>query len=303
MVIVRLRDGAGLHMRVLGRGRPVLMLPGLGMDSRHWLPFILPYLRDFRFYLPDFRGFGKSAALRLNQPDVFHNHMQDVQDLIASCGLQDFLLAGISLGGSTALHLQREAGLQGVRAYLHIDQSPAVGNGPDWPHGLFGVRQDEIFAQLHQLRTLLASHEGSTQHLHQLPRAERQQAAAILAEVGVLLSGRNWLRPVLRRVLVSPRQLSRHLPLSRLEDCQAYLSAYLSGGHDYRQSLRACPVPITVMVGMRSPLYAPAGQMAIADYAPQVRIVRFHKSGHVPLLDEPLKFTRELGRFLYGAES
>jgi len=52
------------------------------------------------------------------------------------------------------------------------------------------------------------------------------------------------------------------------------------------------------MVGMKSPLYAPAGQMAIADYAPNVRIVRFHKSGHVPLVDEPLKFVRELGRFL-----
>ncbi|HEX5277121.1 MAG TPA: alpha/beta hydrolase, partial [Fluviicoccus sp.] len=69
---------------------------------------------------------------------------------------------------------------------------------------------------------------------------------------------------------------------------------------DYRAALRQCPVPVTVMVGMKSPLYAPAGQMAIADYAPHARIVRFHKSGHVPLVDEPLKFVRELGRFLHG---
>jgi len=67
-----------------------------------------------------------------------------------------------------------------------------------------------------------------------------------------------------------------------------------------RDSLRACPVPVTVMVGMRSPLYPAPGQMAMAALAPQGKVVRFEKSGHVPLTDEPLRFTRELGRFLYG---
>ena len=38
--------------------------------------------------------------------------------------------------------------------------------------------------------------------------------------------------------------------------------------------------------------------MAIADYAPDVRIVRFERSGHAPLVDEPARFVRELGRFL-----
>jgi pimeloyl-ACP methyl ester carboxylesterase len=50
---------------------------------------------------------------------------------------------------------------------------------------------------------------------------------------------------------------------------------------------------------MKSPLYAPAGQMAIADYARYVRIVPFHRSGHIPLMDEPVKFIRELGQFLH----
>jgi non-heme chloroperoxidase len=297
MPFIPVRDGASLYVRVVGRGQPVLLLPGLGMHSAHWLPFILPYLGRFRFYLPDFRGHGKSAPVRLNQADVFHNHMEDVQDLITGLHLRDFLLGGISLGGSTALHLNRETGLPGVRRYLHIDQSPCVGNRPDWPHGLFGLRQDELFGQMHRLADLLDDH-AHLGHLGELPPSARREAAATLAEVAAAMSGRPLLKPFVRHLLASPGQLSRRLPLTRLDDCRAYLRAYTVGSHDYRAALRHCPVPVTVMVGMKSPLYAPTGQMAIADYAPNARIVRFHRSGHVPLVDEPVKFVRELGRFL-----
>ncbi len=34
------RDGATLRVRLLGRGQPVLMLHGLGMQGRDWLPFV-----------------------------------------------------------------------------------------------------------------------------------------------------------------------------------------------------------------------------------------------------------------------
>jgi non-heme chloroperoxidase len=51
----------------------------------------------------------------------------------------------------------------------------------------------------------------------------------------------------------------------------AYLQSYLNS-HDYRESLRQCHVPVTVMVGMQSPLYNPLGQMAIADYAPNCKV-------------------------------
>lgn len=299
MPFIPVRDGQSLYVRVLGRGQPVLLLPGLGMHGGHWLPFIWPYLGRYRFYLPDFRGHGRSAAVRLNQPDVFQNHMEDVQDLIAALGLKDFLLGGISLGGSTALHLNRESGLAGVRRYLHIDQSPCVGNRPDWPHGLFGHRQDHLFGEMHRLADLLADHAHLT-HLGDLPLGARREAASTLSEIVAGMTGRPLLKPLVRRMLVSPAQLSKRLPLNRIDDCHAYLRAYTAGGHDYREALRRCPVPVTVMVGMKSPLYHPHGQMAIADYAPQARIVRFHRSGHVPLVDEPVKFIRELGRFLQG---
>lgn len=297
---VTLRDGESLQVRVLGRGQPVLLLHGLGMQGRHWLPFVWPYLHRFRFYLPDLRGHGASSQLRLNQADVFQNHMEDVQDLIAHFGLRDFLLGGISLGGSTALHLQRAGGFTTVRRYLHIDQSPCVGNREDWTFGLYGERQAEFFAGLQPLLALLDEH-AHIERLEALPASARRAAMSILADTFANILGQRALAPVMTAAGRWPWLLPHVLPLLHVQDLRAYLASYLGGGHDYRDSLRGCLTPITVMVGMRSPLYAPQGQMAIADYAPVCRVVRLEKSGHAPLLDQPLRFTRELGRFLQAA--
>lgn len=302
MPYVPMRDGRELHVRVIGRGTPVVLLPGLGMNGAHWLPFVLPFLRTHRFHLPDFRGFGRSWHLRIEHPDVFASHANDVRDLVAHFGLRDYLLGGISLGGTTALHMNRDGGLEGVRRYLHIDQSPCVGNRDGWDHGLFGERQPELFAEMREALELLDRHPEAT-HLSQLPQPARGRAADVLAKVVAMIGGDERRAPGIRRAILLPRPLSGRLPLAHLDDVRTYLRAYVGGGHDYREALRACSVPITLMVGMNSPLYAPEGQMAIADYAPDVEVVRFERSGHVPLVDEPRAFVREFGRFLTGERS
>ena len=107
MAFATARDGQQLHVRVLGRGRPVLLLHGLGSSGMQWLSFVLPLLGVVKFYRPDLRGAGRSAAVGLNQPDMFQNHVEDVEDvedLVRHFGLQDFLLAGHSMGATTALH-------------------------------------------------------------------------------------------------------------------------------------------------------------------------------------------------------
>lgn len=297
MPLVPLRDGRSLHVRVVGRGEPVLLLPGLGMNSTHWLPFVLPFAGRRRFVLPDFRGFGRSSHLRIERDDVFDSHADDVRDVIAHFGLRDFLLGGISLGGTTALHMHHTGGLPGVRRYLHIDQSPCVGNREGWRHGLFGERQEEIFREMAGALALLRRYPHATS-LDALPAEDRRRAAATFAKIVAMIGGDEARARTIERALLAPRALASRLPLSNLDDVRTYLDAYLRGGHDYRPSLRALRVPVTLMVGMRSPLYAPIGQMAIADHAPEVRVVRFERSGHVPLVDEPRKFVREFGRFL-----
>lgn len=299
MPYVTVRDGQRLYVRVIGRGRPVLVLHGLGMNSSHWLPFIWPYLHRYRFYMPDFRGAGRSTDVPLNQSDVFQNHMEDVDDIARALGLHDVRLIGYSLGASTALHWQRQGGFSRVKRYLHVDQSPCVGNQHDWRHGLFGERQEEVFAGLSRLLDLLGHYEHC-RSLADLPLAQRQQALGLLADTLGDMTGKHSMRPLLLAASHWPKVLDLLLPIKRLDDMRAYLAAYTQGSHDYRASLQGCPTPVTVLIGMQSPLYHHAGQTHIAHSVRHGQVVRFHRSGHAPLIDEPLKFTRTLGEFLRG---
>jgi non-heme chloroperoxidase len=300
MPYVTLRDGNRLHVRVIGRGQPVLMLHGMGMEGAHWLPFVLPYIARYRFYLPDLRGAGKSRELNYNQPDIFRNLAEDTEDVIRQLQLQDFLLVGYSLGGSTALHLLREHGFHGVRRYLHIDQSPWVGSGDDWRHGLGGEGQAALFLVLREIDAQLARHPAA-KHLRDLPTEDLRALAQRLAQVFAPMFAGTALDRVMSAVARAPALFARIFPLANIADLRATLNAYLSGGHDYRDDLRGCDTPVTVFVGMDSPLYAPSGQMQIASLVRDGRVVRFNRSGHEPLVNEPLKFILELGRFLRGA--
>ncbi|MES2918747.1 MAG: alpha/beta hydrolase [Pseudomonadota bacterium] len=301
MPFVTLRDGQSIHVRLCGRGEPVLLLPALGMRSSCWLPFIWPFLHRFRFYMPDFRGSGPSSAAHLNQSDVFQNHMEDVQDVITHFGLQGFLLVGYSLGASVALHLQRAGGFAGVKRYLHMDISPCICNREDWPYGLFGERQQEFFTILHRLNDVLAKY-AHFDRLEYLPFSAHRQVASILTDMlsKIFAKPLPLLRPLLLALSCWPWLFSRLVPITRISDIQAYLFSYLQACHDYRESLRRCQTPVTLMIGMRSAPYDPAGQMKMADYAKNSTLVLFEKAGHMLLVESPIKFTRELGRFLHG---
>lgn len=299
MPFVPLRDGQQLHVRVIGRGQPVLMLHGMGMDGSHWLPFVLPHIARFRFFLPDMRGAGKSRDATYNRQDVFSNLAEDAEDVIARFGLDDFLLVGYSLGASTALHLLRERGFHGVRRYLHIDQGPYIGNDANWRHGLRGEEQDAFFTLLRAIDAQLARHPQARMLRELPPDARRDVATALAAAFAPVFNG-TGLEHVMSAAARWPWLFSRIFPMARIADLRATLASYVGGGHDYRDDLRGCETPVTVFVGMNSPLYAPEGQMHIAELVRHGRIVRFGKSGHVPLLSEPFRFGRELGRFLRG---
>ncbi|MEE3320704.1 MAG: alpha/beta hydrolase [Pseudomonadota bacterium] len=292
------RDGQSLHVRTLGRGQPVLMLHGLGMQGRDWLPFVLPYAREFQFYLPDLRGAGRSARVRFNQADVFQNHMEDMEDLVRHFGLSPCYLVGYSLGATTSLHWQSFGDFSSVARYLHVDQSPCIHNSADWPHGLFGANQSHFFGQLRALRALLdgAPDQGE---VVDLAVGLRERVLHQLVDILSQISGNDRLKNAFAASARWAGVWARLLPVSNIADIRAYLDAYLDGAHDYRDSARDFPVPATVLTGALSPLYPAEGQAAFAQLAGAEHVV-LPRSGHVPLMSQPVEFTRALGRFLKG---
>jgi len=296
---VPMRDGRAIRVRVVGArdGTPVVMLAGLGMTSAMWLPFVAPYLRRYRFYMPDYRGFGHSIDVPMRSADLFENHAHDVRDMIEHFGLRNFALVGYSLGGSTSLHFQREFGFDGVRRYLHIDQSPFVGTKTGWEFGLVGGRQPEVAERLARVRDLIDAHPG-IESIALLPRSSKSTLASELAALGPLLGQGRHFGSFARVAFALPARLQRRIPLTNLAHLRVVIDSYALARHDYRESLRDCETPISVFVGMLSGLYDPRGQMSIADYAKNTRIVRFQDAGHGLVPERPRRFIRELGAFL-----
>lgn len=299
MPIMTTRDQQQLHVRVIGHGQPVLVLSGLGMDSKQWLPFFMPYLSQFKFYIPDFRGFGGSAHTPFSQPDVFNSHMQDVEDVVEHFQLKDFLLIGYSLGATTGMHWMQHGNFssQSIKRYLQIDQTPCIHLRDDWPYGLLGKQQAGFMDSLQQLLAILQRHPGELL-VHDMPREDKQQLLAIWAPVLKNMTNKGLPNLLVKLASKYNSLFDLLTPFSTVGSMQAYLHAYLTYQHDYRQAIAAIDIPVTFFMGKLSLLYAVEGQQKIAESVKQHTVVVFEQSGHTPLFNEPMKFLKSLGEFL-----
>jgi pimeloyl-ACP methyl ester carboxylesterase len=94
----------------------------------------------------------------------------------------------------------------------------------------------------------------------------------------------------------------RQLGLERWPSYVHILRGYLEQDYDMRDTIRSIHVPMTVLVGGASSLYAPEEQRTIASLAPHAKLVELPGVGHFVPSEAPLRFVRELWRFLREPE-
>jgi pimeloyl-ACP methyl ester carboxylesterase len=96
-------NGIHLYYEVLGKGKPLMLVAGLGSDSQSWQPIIEELSSHFMLILPDNRGAGRTVP-----QDTDTSIRQIADDCIAlskHLGLGSFDLLGHSMGGFVALDL------------------------------------------------------------------------------------------------------------------------------------------------------------------------------------------------------
>lgn len=152
---IEVAKGTLLPMSVIGHGKPVLLLHAYGMDAREFLPFILPLLGHYTFYLPHLRGFGAAKDIELSEFDFLRQYADDlhvvIEQICLARNIDALPVAAISMGAQVMWAYFSRYGSARVSRYLNIDQSPAIHNQPDWQGGLFGTRQREVFAVFHEV--------------------------------------------------------------------------------------------------------------------------------------------------------
>ncbi|HYM76096.1 MAG TPA: alpha/beta hydrolase [Candidatus Dormibacteraeota bacterium] len=119
-----------------GSGQPVVLIHGYPLSSASWERQV-PALLDagYRVIAYDRRGFGKSS-----QPTSGYNYdtfAEDLHHLVAHLGLQDFVLAGFSMGGGEVARYIGKYGSKGVsKAVIMGGVPPYLLKTQDNPEGV-----------------------------------------------------------------------------------------------------------------------------------------------------------------------
>jgi pimeloyl-ACP methyl ester carboxylesterase len=98
-------DGGELSYRAAGAGSPLLLIHGVGPDSRPWSPTFEQLASSHRVVAYDRRGYGRSSP---PSGAGWNSHGEDAAALIDSLGLAPTSVVGWSGGGYVALYLAIE---------------------------------------------------------------------------------------------------------------------------------------------------------------------------------------------------
>jgi pimeloyl-ACP methyl ester carboxylesterase len=268
------RDGQVVPVYVLGDGPPLVLVHGVGCSHRDWMPVARRLARRHCVLAWDARGHGGCRPVLGSI--TLARLACDLAEMLDHFGLQRSVLVGHSMGALTLMQYLHLYGTQRVAAVALVDQSPRIVTDESWRLGLFGG------CSLAMLSGLIA---GARQDL----------AEMLLNEVGAL--GGPWLRRLLSVEASLGRMLRRRLgrvdirPLLDLAESMAQA--------DFRASLSRLDAPLLVVLGARSPHYAGLPLDAwYRDTVKHAQISIYPRAGHSPHVSEPLRFARELERFM-----
>jgi non-heme chloroperoxidase len=267
-------DGQVVPVCVLGDGPPLVLVHGVGCSHRNWMPVARRLARRHCVLAWDARGHGSCRPV--HGSITLARLAEDLAEMLDHFGLDRSVLVGHSMGALTLMQYLHSYGTRRVAAVVLVDQSPRIVTDDNWRLGLFGGCSAAMLSGL-------------------IAGARRDFAETLLNEVGAL--GGAWLRRQLGADAALGRMLRRRLgridvrPLLDLAESMAQA--------DFRASLARLDAPLLVVLGARSPHYA--GLPLDAWYRDTVRhaqISIYPRAGHSPHVSEPLRFVRELERFI-----
>ncbi|SFK05266.1 Pimeloyl-ACP methyl ester carboxylesterase [Sphingomonas sp. NFR04] len=261
-----------ISVQVLGRGSPVVLIPGLSSPRATWDGVVPELIKNHRVYLVQVNGFGGDDPRGNLQPGILDGVVADLHTLIESRKLGAVPVVGHSMGGLVTLMLAR-AHPEDVKKALIVDALPFIGT-------LFApaATAESLKPQAEMMRAQMASLYGKP----------------VPEQVGQMIARQNALKPASQEKVAgwSAKADMRVSGQAIYEDMTT----------DLRPELPKIAAPITVLVPWTE---ARGGEEKIlglyrAQYAgaPHATIRGVGDSGHFLMLDQPAAFERALMTFL-----
>jgi len=97
-------QNSNISFRIVGAGKPVVLLHGFGEDSHVWDEQITVLEKDCQLIIPDLPGTGLSDMVQANnQPISIEDYANVIHDLIMHLKIDSFIMLGHSMGGYITL--------------------------------------------------------------------------------------------------------------------------------------------------------------------------------------------------------
>lgn len=251
---ITLPSGVRLRYDDEGTGRPVILLHAFPLSAALWR-VQLTSLRDrMRMIAPDLRGFGGSGG---NPPaQSLDDYASDVLELLDALGLDQVVLAGLSMGGYIAFALLRRA-----------------------PERISG---------------LLLADTRATADSDEVRATRAANAELVLREGSAALASRvlpNLVAPQASEALRA--ELLQIAAANPPEGIAAALHA-MAARPDSTSLLANIRVPTTVVVGAEDALTPPAEARTMHEAIPESRFVVIPGAGHLSAIERPAEFNLAL---------
>jgi aminoacrylate hydrolase len=217
----KLRDGAELYYETHGSGPPLFLVPGLGGDSRWWLPNVPELARHFTVVLHDHRGTARSTLSRIDYSVV--QMADDALQLIDGLGFAKVHWCGHSTGGAMGQVLAIEHGERLDRLVLSAT----------W------AKTDTFFRRLFEVRALTLKQLGP---------------AAYLKASALSLNMPSWVRDHDADLVAAEARAAETIPIPEI--VLSRIAAIVA--HDRRaelQKVRAPTLALCARDDMVTPLY------------------------------------------------
>ncbi|HZR15104.1 MAG TPA: alpha/beta fold hydrolase [Acidimicrobiia bacterium] len=255
-------DGVDIHYEVFGRadGEPLLMIQGLGTDSRGWAFQRLAFGRRFRCYAIDNRGVGRSG--RPPGPYSLFQMADDAVRILDAEGVEAAHVIGASMGGAIAQ--------------------------------IIGVLYAERTRSLVLACTACRHHPWRRELLADWAAAVQEKGMAALGDDGL-----QWLiGPRLRRRFgLWLNLLARILLQSPPEPFVAQVDAILDMSDELRFELSGVTVPTLVITGSQDALTPVGDAEELAELIPHARLVIIPRAAHGLMVETPNAFNAAVLEF------
>jgi pimeloyl-ACP methyl ester carboxylesterase len=240
-----------------------MLVHGFPLDGRMW-NHQQELSKQHRLIIPDLRGFGQSPEA--HSPFTLETLAEDLDALASHLKLPPFTLAGLSMGGYTALAYVAQY-LPTLRSLILIDTK----SQPDTAEGKQG--RDKMIAQLREQASPKPIADAMLPKL--LPEETIKTRPQVAKEV--------------RNIIESQRPTTLAHALAAMRDRP-----------DRTGELSRITIPTLAIVGEKDSITPPDVMKTFKEKIPRCDLVTIPAAGHLTPMEQPAQVNQAITRFLHS---